>query len=131
MKELSASWRDAFARLAAEVASAPERKENAWCVSFDWELVSAGKVLAALPGEFTRVSEDWDEMIDGTGEGVDYECESAVYASDEERALFTFTDHWQAGLGGSVCVFDDEQAYRAALAQAISEECESPGAEEQ
>ncbi|MEI8257379.1 MAG: hypothetical protein WCJ30_17020 [Deltaproteobacteria bacterium] len=55
-------------------------------------------------------------LCDDTGEGVDYESESAVYACTAERAIFDYDEHWQAGLSGSITIYPDDNAYRGALA---------------
>ncbi len=43
-------------------------------------------------------------MTDGSGECVDYESESGVYACDAQRAIFAFTDHRQAPLTGVITI---------------------------
>lgn len=128
---LADAWQGAFARLVSEVRAEAPRCSASGCRSVDLAClcVSAARILALLPGEFDLRAESCEEMRDGSGECVDFESESAVYASDAERAIFAFTDHWQAGLGGSVTVYPSEEAYRNALRAAV-EACEADGAED-
>lgn len=115
------AWRTAFGRLVVEAeAEQPTHDGGCWSVRFDWVMAPTEHVRALLPGRFERVAEHWEDMFDDSGESVNYESESAVYACDEQRAIFQYADHWQAGLGGSVTVFPDEATYRAACASAIA-----------
>jgi hypothetical protein len=125
-------WTLAFTRLAQldSVGSAVLRDDGGWQADIDFGTATTGGILAVLPGTFERVAEHYQEMSDGSGEAVDFEAESAVYACHEVRGLFAFTEHWQAGLGGSVTAFSDEAAYRAALAAAIQRCQEDPESQE-
>jgi hypothetical protein len=115
------AWRAAFERLVAEAEAEPPTSDGGcWSVRFDWVMARTEHVRALLPGRFERVAEYWEDMFDDSGESVNYESESAVYACDEQRAIFQYCDHWQAGLGGSVTVYPDDAAYQAARAQAIA-----------
>ena len=114
-------WRAAFDRLVAEAEAEPPTSDGGrWSVRFDWVMARTEHVRALLPGRYERVAEHWEDMFDDSGESVNYESESAVYACDEQRVIFQYTDHWQAGLGGSVTLFPDEATYRVACASAIA-----------
>lgn len=114
-------WRVVFDRLVAEAqAEPPVLDDGRWTVRFEWVGVSCGQVLSILPGSFARVAEHWEEMCDHTGECVDFESESGVWACEESVAVFDFTDHWQAGLGGAVTVYPDLGSYREGLAATLA-----------
>jgi hypothetical protein len=124
---LSDAWREAFARLLAEKHAdepAQATRSGCWCIRFDWIMSSYATILVLLPGDYDRIHEYWEEMCDWSGECVEFESESAVYACDAERAIFSFTEHWQAGLGGSVTVYPTDDAYRAAREEAMRKEDE-------
>jgi hypothetical protein len=114
-------WRVPFDRLVAEAhAERPILEDGCWIVRFDWVGISSEHILSLLPGHFERAAEHWEDMVDHTGESVDYESESGVWAREEYLAIFEFTDHWQAGLGGSLTVYPDVVSYREALSAAIA-----------
>ncbi len=121
MSTLQEKWRGAFEKLVAKGAEPIKRVRGAWVLRIDGKLLAVDVVLAALPAEFERRAQHWEEICDDSGECVEYEFEATVYACDAERVMFRFVDHWQAGLFGTVRVFDDEDAYRAACDEAIAD----------
>jgi hypothetical protein len=118
---LPEKWRTAFANVAREARSddLPSNVDGSWTLSV--EGLSAPGILGMLPGEYVRVVEQWDEMCDDSGECVEFEGETCIWASDDERAIFSYYDHWQAGLSGAVTVYPDANSYVAAREQVIRE----------
>ena len=104
-REMSGAWREAVQKLlAAGSTRDPVRKAGAWSIEIEPCGETAAGVVAILPGDYGKEAESSEEMIDGSGEGVDYEYERAVYACDAERAIFVRADHWQAGLFGEITI---------------------------
>jgi hypothetical protein len=106
--ELDERWSTCFAKLAAHLGVQGVRGPNhddrgCWSLSFDCSSGSASDVLALLPGDYEDIAYR-----------ADVEIESGAWACDIERAVFTYYDHWQAGLGGAVVLYPDEESYRAA-----------------
>jgi hypothetical protein len=119
----SARWERAFDALVDfECFDAPQRSPNgSWTAHAGCILASPRRIMASLPGEYSQITDYWEDMFDATGEAVDYELESSVWSCDAERSIFSYIDHWQAGLTGAVSVYAREDDYRSALEVAVRE----------
>lgn len=120
-RALSLKWERAFDVLVTrECFDRPERApDRAWTAHVGCVLASGRTILASLPSDYVHATEYSEEMFDASGEAVDYELESSVWACDAERSIFSYVDHWQAGLTGAVTVYAREEDYRRALDAAV------------
>ena len=121
LSALSPTWDRAFDELVTrQCFDRPERAAaGSWTAHAGCVLASGRTILASLPGDYTRATEYWEEMVDASGEVVDYELETSVWACDAEQSIFLYVDHWQAGLTGAVSVYAREEDYRRALDVAV------------
>jgi hypothetical protein len=117
-------WSATFARLVREESGEGPTcdRDECWSVSFSCAMTRVDHVLAMLPGGYDRIFESWEEMCDWSGECVEFESETGVWACDAENAIFSYTAHWQAGLWGSVTVYPNADSYRAAREHARRDE---------
>lgn len=101
----------------AEARAEPVEHEpdGSWRVEVICGLASPTALLARAPVPFTTHERSRDPMYDDFGADVEDETTSGVEASDDARAIFTWADHWQAGLCATLAVYATEARYRAAL----------------
>lgn len=105
----SSLWSNAFRRLHAEAKAkrAELRDTGEWVVAIEGH-GTPPRIMSLLPGEWTLVEERETE-----------DASTTVFACRDERAVATFTDHWQAGLFGSVSLYPDQRRYELGLAQSV------------
>jgi hypothetical protein len=120
MAVLSESWQQAAARLAELGALAPERQRAHWRIELD-DGPEVSRVLANLPGRYRHCATRSSEACDETGEGVDYDSVSELYACDAERAIVVGTDLTVIGWVGRVRVYDNDAAYARALSRTLAQ----------
>lgn len=118
--DLSPTWQTAFRLLERHDRAEPaeRRADGTWTQELSCISASPAAVIARLPGTWVQIHEALEDMLDGTGSAIDVETEQALWACDEERALFHYVDHWQAGLLGRIHVFPDDASYRRARFEA-------------
>ena len=118
---LSPKWESALdALVTRECFDRRQRAPNdCWTARVGCVLASGRTILASLPGDYLHATAYWEEMFDASGEAVDYELETSVWSCEAERSIFSYIDHWQAGLTGAVSVYAREEDYRSALDAAV------------
>lgn len=120
---LAPKWIRAFDALVARECFDPHERQpdGSWRARVYCSLSSGGKVRKSMPGDYERAAQYWQERVDKSGKPLGIELETAIWSCDAERSIFSYLDHWQAGLCGAVWVYDTEESYRRALAAAVAE----------
>lgn len=108
-------WSTAFEELVTKHRAKVRTADGVCAVTFDCVMSSAQTILAIVPGVWTLIEHEERELIDFTGSAVDIELTYELWACDGERAIFTFVDHWQAGLLGTLCIYATDALYHDAL----------------
>lgn len=88
-------------------------------------LTNEHRLLADAPAPFTSRHHGREPMFDSSGEDVDDESTCGVEASDQGRAVLSWSDDRQAGFTGMLTVYPSVEEYRQGLEAAIAESRES------
>jgi hypothetical protein len=108
-------WATAFERLVEDHRAKVRTSDGVCAVTFDCAPTTVQKILAAVPGRWVLIEHEERALIDFTGDAVDIELTYELWASDDERAILTSVDHWQAGLLGTLCIYATDAMYQDAL----------------
>lgn len=80
------------------------------CASTD-----AHRIARAFGARFELEHYAEEELVDGTGEGIDLETATRVDVCAEHRAILESVEHWQAGFCGTLTVHPDRASFDEAL----------------
>lgn len=112
-------WFDAVAAIAQ--GEHGQVAEDGTSCSFDCALLNVHALLRVMPDSFELAFDGYTPLCDQFGQEVDEEVRYGVYTSEPELAMLRYYDHWQAGFGASLMIFDTREAFEAAIAQTTAE----------
>ncbi len=84
---------------------------DAFEVSIQCGLASPSALVAAAPCELEERWAHEDYLVDQTGEEVHAELTHGLLTNDEERVIYSYQDHWQAGLFATLRRYATREEY--------------------